>query len=78
MRWWEHVILWGGVVLNLASAWLNNRSRRRLETAQRRFHPGVRPWQQDVTHRDVWPLVGHTEAPMSGTDTSRDNGSHTA
>ena len=48
-----------GVVLNLACAWLNNRSRWRLETAQRRFHPGVRAWQQDGTHRDVWPPVGH-------------------
>jgi hypothetical protein len=63
MRWWEHVILWGGVVLNLTCAWLNNRSRRRLETAQRRFHPGVRAWQQAVTRRDVWPPVGHREHP---------------
>jgi hypothetical protein len=72
MRWWEHVILWSGVVLNLASAWLNNRSRRRLETAQRRVHPG------DGMRCVVWPLVGDTKAPMSGTDTSRDHGSHTA
>jgi hypothetical protein len=65
MRWWEHVILWGGVVLNLACAWLNNHSRRRLETAQRGFRPGVHAWKQDGTHRVVWPSVGHrdTERP---------------
>ena len=68
MRWWDTSSC--GVVLNLACAWLHNRSRRRLEAAQRRFHPGVRAWQQTARTAMCGPQWA-TGGPMSGTVTYR-------
>jgi hypothetical protein len=51
MPWWEHCILWGGVALNLGSAWINYRSIRALRAMEARDHAKPR--------NDLMPLEGH-------------------
>jgi hypothetical protein len=76
MPWWEHWLLWGGVALNLGSAWVNYRSIRCSRAVDARDHARPRDGfmhlegrQRRERHLPVpgWPQAEHR--PILGFDT---------
>lgn len=76
MPWWEHCIIWGGVVLNLGSAWVNYRSIRCLRAVDARYHARPRDGPRRLEGRQqrerpflvpVWPQA--EQLPLFDVDT---------
>jgi hypothetical protein len=65
MRWWEHCVLWGGVALNLGSAWVNYRSIRAVRAIE--AHEPRKPRKDhrplEGPQRRMRPVVGIDPPP---------------